>query len=88
MSSWIKFSEKQPAATDWVLAYDTCGDLYIRPGELVGYVEGIKEAVTTVNNDEAVYLTHWLPLPLPPNDVCDFLGHPLVYALGRVDWDV
>ena len=80
MTEWIEFSERLPGKTDWFLAYDTCGDIFVRNGDDVEYVEGIREAITLYGDDEAaVYLTHWLLLPPVP--------HGEMYAAGKVDWD-
>ena len=77
MSEWIKFCDEQPGATEWVLAHDRDGELYIRPGEEFMYIAGGEEACMLDDNDAPVWLTHWLPLPPLPDDD---------YSIGKVYW--
>lgn len=59
-SGWISCNDQVPEPLDWVIAYDEAGTVkaYICPHT--------KEWVRD-NGDELYQVTHWQPLPEPPN---------------------
>ena len=73
MSEWISVDDRLPDESGWYLAYQENGNIfcrellvekYIAPPEKVGqkHYSWIKQ-----RPERYGYVTHWMPLPEPPN---------------------
>ena len=72
--AWISVEERLPATNDFVVCWyrDTEGDYYPTIGSYGQLPTGEMCWTTDVDNNENAYpideITHWMPLPEPPNN--------------------
>ena len=61
MGEWISVKDKLPESIQEVLTIDSLGDMWIGP-----VVECDGGDYICLTQDEASSITHWMPLPKPP----------------------
>ena len=73
---WIHVTERKPKTDDIVIVaiHDDSGDTPYDVTNIGFYLDVFPLGIWVVENERCNYVTHWMPLPEPPNCGADMRG--------------